>query len=137
MIKHPQITAITSILRSIQVITWADLKKVALPNTYKHQAELAKCVTRLERDGVVKIERDELGFNVTRFREIHYLGDLLPKPQKIVFKEKKVEKVGVGEEVKAEMMPCKVRVSKCYHAGCYLAEYCKIRPEYIYQEEDK
>lgn len=133
---NAQQNTLTNILRSIQVITWSDLKKVALPNTYKHQADLANSVKRLERDGVVKIEREQLGFNLTRFREIHYLGDLLPKHQRIEPKERKV-KVVVSKVVETEPMPCNARVSKCYHTGCYLAEYCKIRPEYIYQEEDK
>jgi hypothetical protein len=134
-------------LQTVQVIyqekylKLSTLKALTVPRIYPHEIALVRFIQSLEQSGdailetvCLRVRKRILGVSLTELgvsRWIEGKRDDICKRRRY----KPTNEVMVTVEQKAEQMPCKARLTKCYSKGCYLRFICPIKSEEQLMEE--
>jgi len=140
IMKHSrQGVQICQVIYQEKYLKLSTLKALTVPRVYSHELALMRFILELERSGDAILEKVSLrvrqriiGVALSEMgvkRWIQGVRDDICRPQKVDYSTRPVEVKRIEKE-ESPQMPCKARLTKCFHDGCYLRFQCSIRPEY-------
>lgn len=154
MIKHSwKGKAVIEVIHKQGSVSWAQLLSSFVPNFYSFSG-FHLFIRSLEKSGEIvstyggqKEKKRRIMLTLTDLGIKRWINGERDNLKKKVYvkKERSVVKQAIAphqpiakdpDTLPIDTMPCRRKVTLCYHHGCYLRFDCKVHPDYLFSGED-